>query len=591
MALWKLNVMHLAFTNDEGWRLEIPGLEELTSVGSKRCFDPNEDTCLLTQLGSGPDAEEQQYYTRDEYIELLEYAEERNVKILPEFNMPAHARAAVISMEARAKNGDDSYRLTDPEDETFMLTIQFYDRTSIINPCLDSSVRFVEKLVGEVKQMHADAGIPLDSYHFGGDEAKNILLGAGYSSYADELKQQPFSKSPSCQAKILEDPSFDIEKIANYWAITVNKILAKNGIKEMVAWEDGLRGTTKKQYETESVAVDFWETLFWGGIDGLAEMADGGFDIIMSNPDYLYFDFPYEVNPEERGYYWAARFNSVYKVFTFAPENLAQNAETSVDRDGNEMSVTTPSVPQPKIRGMQGHTWSETIRTDDQYYEMAFPRVLAVAERAWHRASWELNWSPGVTFNAATGLVPKDELATDYNGFVSALGCREAFKLEKLGITYRVPPPGASIDASGVLTANSEMPCTAIMYSIDEGNNWSEYSGPVGVGVGKVVALQSVSSNGALKSRVVSIDEECNDCGENADTSTANPNRDPSAPTNDGNVNRDPSITTNDNDGNVNMGPAPTTYDQNPQRSGDSAFLMPNCLVYLFLAGSWLALM
>ena len=349
------------------------------------------------------------------------------------------------------------------------------------------------------------------------------MLGAGYSSYADELKQQPFSKSPSCQAKILEDPSFDIEKIANYWAITVNKILAQNGIKEMVAWEDGLRSTTKDQYETESVAVDFWETLFWGGIDGLAEMADGGFDIIMSNPDYLYFDFPYEVNPEERGYYWAARSNSVHKVFTFAPENLAQNAETSVDRDGNEMSVTTPDVTQPKIRGMQGHTWSETIRTDDQYYEMAFPRVLAVAERAWHRASWELNWSPGVTFNAATGLVPKDDLATDYNGFVSALGCREAFKLEKLGITYRVPPPGGSIDASGVLTANSEMPCTAIMYSIDEGNTWSEYSGPVGVGAGKVVFLQSVSSNGVLKSRVVVIDEECNDCGENADTSTANP--------------------------------------------------------------------
>ena len=123
------------------------------------------------------------------------------------------------------------------------------------------------------------------------------MLGAGYSSYADELKQQPFSKSPSCQAKILEDPSFDIEKIANYWAITVNKILAENEIKEMVAWEDGLRGTTKEQYETESVAVDFWETLYWGGINGLADMADDGLDIIMANPDYLYFDFPYEVDP------------------------------------------------------------------------------------------------------------------------------------------------------------------------------------------------------------------------------------------------------------------------------------------------------
>ena len=93
------------------------------------------------------------------------------------------------------------------------------------------------------------------------------------------------------------------------------------------------------------------------------------------------------LNKDTTGYYWASRFNSVYKVFTFAPENLAQNAETSLDRDGNEMSVKTPYVPQPKIRGLQGQTWTETIRTDDQYYEMVFPRILAVAERAWHRAT------------------------------------------------------------------------------------------------------------------------------------------------------------------------------------------------------------
>lgn len=218
--------------------------------------------------------------------------------------MPAHARAAVISMEARAKNGDDTYRLTDPEDETHLLTIQFYDRTSIINPCLDSSVRFVEKLVGEIKKMHDSAGIPLDSYHFGGDEAKNILLGAGFASYPDELKQKPFSKSPACQAKVISDPSFDIERIANYWAIEVNKILSEHGIEEMVAWEDGLRGTTKDEYATESVAINFWETLFWGGINGLADISDDGFDIILSNPDYLYFDFPYEVNAQVRSSRW-----------------------------------------------------------------------------------------------------------------------------------------------------------------------------------------------------------------------------------------------------------------------------------------------
>ena len=69
----------------------------------------------------------------------------------------------------------------------------------------------MKKLVAEVKQMHTEAGIPLDSYHFGGDEAKNILL--KYDNYPSELKQMPFSKSPACVAKAQADPLFNIEKV------------------------------------------------------------------------------------------------------------------------------------------------------------------------------------------------------------------------------------------------------------------------------------------------------------------------------------------------------------------------------------------
>mmetsp|Transcript_29778 Transcript_29778/g.61261 ORF Transcript_29778/g.61261 Transcript_29778/m.61261 type:complete len:530 (+) Transcript_29778:134-1723(+) len=114
MAMWKLNALHLALTNDEGWRLQIPGLPELTAVGSKRCFDLDEENCLLTQLGSGPNLNSG-FYKRQDYIDILRYAARRNVKVIPEFNMPAHARAAVMSMEARAKKGDMSYRLMDPK--------------------------------------------------------------------------------------------------------------------------------------------------------------------------------------------------------------------------------------------------------------------------------------------------------------------------------------------------------------------------------------------------------------------------------------------------------------------------------------------
>jgi hypothetical protein len=185
------------------------------------------------------------------------------------------------------------------------------------------------------------------------------------------------------------------------------------------------------------------------------------------------------------------------------------------------MNLVTPQGSMPVIRGMQGQTWSETIRTDEQYFEMAFPRALAVAERAWHRASWELDWTPGVAYNMSTGLVPMSELAEDYKGFASALGCREMAKLSRLGISYRVPPPGGSIDASGLLSANSELPCTIIMYSTDQGGTWSYYVDPINVGAGQTAHLKSVSEDETLESRVVVVNGECTDCNDQSVSSSA----------------------------------------------------------------------
>jgi hypothetical protein len=105
-----------------------------------------------------------------------------------------------------------------------------------------------------------------------------------------------------------------------------------------------------------------------------------------------------------------------------------------------------------------------------------------------------------------------DELADDYKSFASALGCREILKLTKLGIPYRVPPPGGSIDASGMLSANSELPCTIIMYSTDQGSTWSYYVNPVHIGAGQVAHLKSMSSDWSLQSRVVVVADECSDC-------------------------------------------------------------------------------
>lgn len=162
---------------------------KLTEVGGQRCHDLSETRCLLPQYGQGPEVYggffSRQDYSRQDYIDIVKYAQGRQIKVIPEIDMPAHARAAVVSMEARYKKlhaagkerEANEFRLVDPTDTSNTTSVQYFNRQSYLNPCLDSSKHFVDKVIGEIAQMHKEAGQPLRTWHFGGDEAQNIRLG------------------------------------------------------------------------------------------------------------------------------------------------------------------------------------------------------------------------------------------------------------------------------------------------------------------------------------------------------------------------------------------------------------------------------
>lgn len=99
MSRYKLNKFHFHLTDDEGWRIEIPGLPELTEVGSQRCHDLTEQKCLLPQLGSGADNNNMGsgYFTRDDYIEILRYAKDRNIEVIPKLIcQPMHVQPLLL---------------------------------------------------------------------------------------------------------------------------------------------------------------------------------------------------------------------------------------------------------------------------------------------------------------------------------------------------------------------------------------------------------------------------------------------------------------------------------------------------------------
>lgn len=528
MAAYKINVFHFHLSDDEGWRIEIPGLPELTDVGSKRCHDLSETHCLLPQLGSGPESNNlgSGYFSKQDYIDIVKYANDRFIQVIPEIDIPAHARAAVVSMEARYKRlhaeGKEAeaneFRLVDPTDTSNTTSVQFYNRQSYLNPCLDSSKRFIDKIVGEIANMHKEAGQPLKTWHFGGDEAKNIRLGAGFQDInakekvnwkgtIDQSKEDlPWAKSQVCQQMVSDGKIADIEHLPSYFAVEVSKIIKNHNINGMQAWQDGLKhAENAKSFATENVAVNFWDTIYWGGAESASQWAQKGYKIVVSSPDYVYFDFPYEVSPLESGYYWGTRFNDERKAFSFAPNNLPQNAETSVDRDGNGFSSKS-DIAWSGAYGLSAQLWNEIIRTDAQLEYMAFPRLLSLAERAWHKANWELDFSQGREFKyGETNFVDQKTLLADWTRFANIVGQRELAKLEKAKIDYRLPVPGAKV-AEGKLVTNISLPGIKIEFSITNGDSWQTYSEPVSVSSNDTILVRSVSYDGKRTSRIEKVE-------------------------------------------------------------------------------------
>ena len=478
MGRYKLNKLHLHLTEDEGWRLQIPGLEELTSVGAFRCFDLSEQDCLLTQLGTGPakTGSGNGYYSRADFVRLLQHAKAHHIEVIPEIDLPGHARAAIKAMEARYQRlmraGKPeqalAYRLTEDNDASRYLTVQNYNDNAV-NVCLESSYRFIDKVISELQLMYQDAGIELRIFHMGGDE---VAKGA-------------WEQAPSCLALIDNDPQLNsVADLKPYFINRVAQLTAARGLK-LAAWEDGLMADPEQpfardQFQNEQVLVNAWDNIWeWGYGDRAYKFANAGYLVVQSAGTNLYFDHPQEAHPEERGYYWATRYTDTEKVFFYRPDHLYHNAEFT--RDGspiNDLAALLgrplPELTQPQnMLGIQGQVWSETIRTAEQLEQMIYPRLIALAERAWHRAPWE----------------PDRQTATaqqDLQQFLSRLTQVELKRLQQAGNQHYLPAPGAKL-SEGLWQLNHRWPEVMLEFSLDGGQSWQPYVKPLPATAGLLV--------------------------------------------------------------------------------------------------------
>jgi len=210
----------------------------------------------------------------------------------------------------------------------------------------------------------------------------------------------------------------------------------------------------------------------------------------------LYFDFPYEADPQEHGYYWASRHINTEKIFQFMPDNLPIHAEFWLDRedkpyvaddtlqhDEQGKIVSAPLAKDKRFVGIQGQLWSENTRTNNMAEYKLFPRLLSLAQRAWHKADWAVPYDHnGFVYSQQTNRFSpelKQQRDQQWQTFAATMGLKEFAKLERADVHYRLANAGAKIENS-MLYANIAYPGLVIEYKQGD-EQWQTYTQPVKV--------------------------------------------------------------------------------------------------------------
>ncbi|HZY38030.1 MAG TPA: family 20 glycosylhydrolase [Mucilaginibacter sp.] len=469
MALYKLNVFHMHLTEDEGWRLQIPGLPELTDVGGKRGHTLDTKHNLPPSHGSGGEIDNKTgtgYYTRADFIDILKYANKLHIVVEPEIEAPGHARAAVKSMEARynrlmaegKKEEASKYLLSDAEDKSVYSTAQYWT-DNVINVSLPSAYNFVETVTDAIISMYKEANVPLKTINWGGDEVPRGV----------------WEKSPAYFALKATHP--EIQSTADLWYYfygRINKMMKAKGLY-LSGWEEMALRKTKldgqpfyipnPDFMPEHPQAEVWNNTLGGGNEDLAyKLANAGYKTVLTPVTNLYFDMAHYKSFDEPGYYWGA-FADIDKPFSFIPFDYFKNSK--VDRDGLPLNRSIfigkqrlTDYGKENIIGLQCAVWGENIKSTERLEYMLLPRLLGFAERAWAQ---DPAWATEPNTAKSDSLY---QIA--WVNFLNIVGKRELPRLSYYdgGFNYRVPKPGIILQ-DGKYFANEQFPGLTIRYTTD----------------------------------------------------------------------------------------------------------------------------
>ncbi len=502
MSFYKMNKLHLHLSDDEAWRLQIPLLPELTDVASKRGHTLTEHDMLMPAYGSGPYPDSLKstgtgYFTEQEFIDLIKYAHDRHIEIIPEIDLPGHSRAAIVAMKSRYEkykaSGDivraEVFMNFDIEDKSVYKSVQDYN-DNVVCVCQKSTYQFLELIIDELSRMFKKAETELKTMHIGGDEVPKGV----------------WTNSPACAKLKMKNPDLkNANDLKKYFFENVYEMLYTRGIT-MAGWEEMAfnHNPTDNSLEIDNEAahknmqVHSWNSVYdWGGEENAYMLANSGIKTIISNVTPCYLDMAYDKDPLEPGFYWGG-YNTEKSIFSFDPYNIYSsykndNFGNPIDQTELNKKVKLTEDGRKNIFGIQAQLWTETVKTKDRMEYMIYPRLIVVADKA-----WSINHE---------NKTDNENLTKDWNKFANSLAQRELPRLDYMfgNINYRIPVPGAILKGEK-LFSNISLPGLDIHYTIDGAdptNQSPKYSGPITIN-GKMIKLRAITSSGKT-GRIVTI--------------------------------------------------------------------------------------
>jgi hexosaminidase len=340
MVRYKYNLLHLHLTDDEGWRIEIKSLPQLTKVGAWRV---NKVGYFGTFSKPTPDEPRDYggFYTHDDLKELIQYAKDRFVNIMPEVDVPGHSLAAIaaypdLSCTPEAKNYQVRSGEVIMDWSRGAPPIALVDNT--LCPANEKVYEFLDKVITEVAAI-----FPFEYVHMGGDEAPHNF----------------WEKNPMIKTLMQKEGLKSMEEVQNYFTKRVEKIVRSKG-KKFIGWDEITMGGGLPS----SAAVMSWRGMKYG-----AEAAKKGHEVVMSPTDYAYLDYMQGDVAMEPRIYASLRLNKTYQ-FDPLPNG----------------------VDAKYIKGGQANLWTEQVYNMRHAEYMTWPRGFAIAESVWSPKE-KKNWT------------------------------------------------------------------------------------------------------------------------------------------------------------------------------------------------------